>query len=85
MCCFKAARAQAYCIIRVAAAALELAERVSCNGLRKMFVYNLWKSGISPAVIMEIQNHSSFAVKRCYSGVCQDDKNETYAKLTTVL
>ena len=72
-------RVQAYRIIRAAAEALALACRVSCHSLRKTFGYFAWKKGVSPAVIMEIYNHSDFAVTRRYLGVSQDDKNEVYA------
>jgi len=78
-------RIQAYRIIRAAAEALAFASRVSCHSLRKTFGYHLWKSGVSPAVIMEIYNHSSFAVTRRYLGVCQDDQNEAYCHLAAVL
>lgn len=74
-------RIQAYRIIRNAAEALDFKNRVSCHSLRKTFGYHAWKSGVSPAVIMEIYNHSSFAVTRRYLGVTQDDKNEVYLKL----
>jgi integrase len=74
-------RIQAYRIIRTAAEALKIQGRVSCHSLRKTFGYHAWKSGASPAVIMEIYNHSSFAVTRRYLGVTQDDKNEVYMRL----
>ena len=74
-------RVQAYRIIRCAAEALELPDRVSCHSLRKTFGYFAWKRGVSPAVIMEIYNHSDFAVTRRYLGVTQDDKNEVYLGL----
>jgi integrase len=75
-------RIQAYRIIRAAADALRLEERVSCHSLRKTFGYHAWKNGISPAVIMDIYNHSSLAVTRRYLGVTQDDKNEAYLGLS---
>jgi integrase len=78
-------RVQAYRIIRAAAEALGFAGRVSCHSLRKTFGYLAWKSGINPAVIMEIYNHSSFAVTKRYLGVTQDDKNEVYRKLAEVV
>jgi integrase len=74
-------RIQAYRIIRSAARVLKLPCRVSCHSLRKTFGYHSWKSGVSPAVIMEIYNHSSFAVTRRYLGVTQDDENEAYMRL----
>jgi integrase len=74
-------RIQAYRLIRAAAEALNFLSRVSCHSLRKTFGYLAWKAGVSPAVIMEIYNHSSFAVTRRYLGVTQDDENEVYLKL----
>jgi integrase len=74
-------RIQAYRVIRAAAEAVKLQGRVSCHSLRKTFGYHAWKSGVSPAIIMEIYNHSSFAVTRRYLGVSQDDKNEAYLRL----
>jgi integrase len=71
-------RIQAYRLIRAASEALEFQGRVSCHSLRKTFGYHAWKSGVSPAVIMEIYNHSSLAVTRRYLGVTQDDKNAAY-------
>jgi integrase len=74
-------RIQAYRLIRAAAEALNFNSRVSCHSLRKTFGYLAWKSGVSPTVIMEIYNHSSFAVTLHYLGVTQDDKDEVYQKL----
>lgn len=74
-------RIQVYRIIRATAEALQLPCRVSCHSLRKTFGYHAWKSGVSPAVIMEIYNHSSFAVTKRYLGVTQDDKNDVYLRL----
>ena len=74
-------RIQAYRLIRAASEALQFQNHVSCHSLRKTFGYHTWKSGISPAVIMEIFNHSSLAVTRRYLGVTQDDKNAAYLSL----
>ena len=76
-------RIQAYRIIRSAAEALGLG-RYSCHSLRKCLGYHAWKSGVSPAVIMEIYNHSNFAVTRRYLGVTQDDKDAVYLGLELV-
>jgi integrase len=74
-------RVQAYRIVRAAAEALKLPQRVSCHSLRKTFGYHAWKSGVSPAILMEIYNHSSLAVTRRYLGVTQDDQNAVYRAL----
>jgi integrase len=75
-------RVQAYRLIRAASEALAFAQRVSCHSLRKTFGYHAWKSGVSPAVIMEIYNHSSLAITRRYLGITQDDKNTVYLNLS---
>ena len=77
-------RIQAYRIIRAAAESLQLPTRVSCHSLRKTFGYHAWKSGVSPAVIMEIYNHNSLQVTRRYLGVTQDDKNDVYMGLRLI-
>jgi len=74
-------RIQAYRLIRAAAEALEFLARVSCHSLRKTFGYHAWKNNVSPAVIMDIYNHSSFAVTQRYLGITQDDKNAVYISL----
>ena len=74
-------RIQAYRILRAAAEALKFLVRVSCHSLRKTFGYHAWKKGISPAVIMDIYNHSSLAVTKRYLGITQDDRNAVYMGL----
>ena len=74
-------RIQAYRIIRAAADALEFQNNVSCHSLRKTFGYHAWKSGVSPAVLMDIYNHSSMAITRRYLGVSQDDRDAVYLGL----
>ena len=73
-------RIHAYRILRAAAEALGLPHRVSCHSLRKTFGYHAWKRGISPVIIMEIFNHSSFAITRRYLGVAQEDINAVYVR-----
>ena len=75
-------RIQAYRIIRDAAEAIAMQSRVSCHSLRKTFGYHAWKGGASPAVIMDIYNHSSLDVTKLYLGISQDDKNDVYMGLS---
>ena len=77
-------RIQAYRIIRTAAEELGVCARVSCHSLRKTFGYHAWKSGISPVVIMDIYNHTSFAVTRRYLGLTQDDKDAAYHRVAEI-
>ena len=74
-------RIQAYRLIRCAAEALEFQCNVSCHSLRKTFGYHAWKNGVSPAVLMDIYNHSSMAITRRYLGVSQDDRDAVYLGL----
>ena len=76
-------RIQAYRILRSAAEECETETdtRVSCHSLRKTFGYHLWKSGTPLVVIMDIYNHSSYAVTKRYLGITQDDKNSAYLSL----
>ena len=80
--CKAIGRIQAYRIIRTAAESLNFSYRVSCHSLRKTFGYHAWKSGVSPAVIMEIYNHTSLTTTKRYLGVSQDDKNSVYLGLS---
>ena len=74
-------RTQAYRIIRAAAKALRFAFKVSCHSLRKTFGYQAWKAGTPLAVIMEIFNHTSFAVTMRYLCISQDDVDRAYLRL----
>jgi len=74
-------RVHAYRLISAASKAIEIMQNVSPHSLRKTFGYHAWKDGISPAVIMEIYNHSSLAVTRRYLGVTQSDINIVYMGL----
>jgi integrase len=74
-------RIQAYRILRAAAEETCVDVPISCHSLRKTFGYHLWKKGTSLVIIMDIYNHSSYAVTKRYLGITQDDKNSAYLKL----
>lgn len=74
-------RSRAYNIIREAAKANYIEGVICCHSMRKTFGYHAWKHGVSPAVIMEIYNHSSIEITRLYLSVDQDDKDLVFNKL----
>lgn len=74
-------RQRAYCIIKEAASHIGLDAQISCHSMRKTFGYHAWKTGVSPAVIMEIFNHSSMKTTMIYLGINQDDADDVYRKI----
>ena len=75
-------RSQAFRIIKEAAQYVGLKQNVSCHSLRKTFGYHAWQQGISPVLLMEIYNHSSFRITQRYLGVEQDDKDKVFLNIS---
>lgn len=74
-------RTQAYRIIHQAGENLHLPDAISCHTLRKTFGYHAWISGVNPAVLMIIYNHSTFQITKRYLGIDQDDKDNVFLNL----
>lgn len=74
-------RYQAFRIIKEAAAYAGLPSDISCHSLRKTFGYHAWKQGISPVLLMDIYNHSSYRVTKRYLCIEQDDKDAVFEKI----
>lgn len=71
-------RSQAYRIVHKAAEQSIHAENISCHSLRKTFGYHAWKQGISPTLLMDIFNHSSFEITKRYLGITQDERDGVF-------
>lgn len=74
-------RIQAYRIVKKAANYYNLEGVVSCHSLRKTFGYHAWKQGVTPVLLMNIYNHSSFQVTKHYLGIEQDDRDLVFEKI----
>ena len=75
-------RTQAYRIIKKAAEETLLSNtHISYHSLRKTFGYHAWKQGISPVMLMDIYNHSSFDITKRYLGIGQDERDSIFLKI----
>ena len=74
-------RSQAYRIVKDDANHTTSEEAVSCHSLRKTFGYFAWQEGVQPALLMDVFNHSSYAITKRYLGIEQDEKDLVYFNL----
>lgn len=78
---FPISRYQAFRIIKEAARESGMEEHISCHSLRKTFGYHAWKQGTPPAMLMDLYNHSSYRITKCYLGIEQDERDDVYLNI----
>lgn len=74
-------RYQAFRIVKRAALDTGIEEVIGCHSMRKTFGYQASKQGVSPALLMNIYNHSSYQITKRYLDIDQDDKDEAFCKV----
>lgn len=79
--CKHISRNRAWHIIKKAAADNHIDGNISCHSLRKTFGYHAWQTGIPPALIMEIYNHSNINITKRYLSINQDEKDKLFNQL----
>lgn len=74
-------RSQAYRLVRKAAEETMTETNISCHSLRKTFGYHAYHDGISPALLMDIFNHSSFETTKRYLGIKQEERDSLFKNM----
>lgn len=74
-------RTQAFRIVKEAAEYHHIPGIISCHSMRKTFGYHAWKQGLSPVLLMNIFNHSSFQITKRYLGIEQDDRDTIFEQI----
>lgn len=71
-------RVMALKIVKEAAAAVGVKDKIGCHSLRKSFGYHSWKKGVPLPLLCELFNHSNQVITKRYLGINQDDIDEVY-------
>jgi len=74
-------RVQAWRVLKEAFNAVKLVGNYSCTSMRKTFGYFAWKSGVLPAMLVDLYNHSSYEITKRYLGISQDERDAVYLSL----
>lgn len=74
-------RFQAWRIVKYAAEQCSISGVICPHSMRKTFGYQAWKQGVSPTMLMDVFNHSSFSVTKRYLGIGQDDRDEVFRNI----
>lgn len=74
-------RVQAHRIIKAPAEYYHIPGIICCHSLRKTFGYHAWHQGVSPVLLVNIYNHSSYTVTKRYLGIEQEDRDKIFREI----